>query len=40
LTTDRITLALWAGVRAHTENVGSALQTAFREIEKANPDTL
>jgi type I restriction system adenine methylase HsdM len=32
--------ALWEDVRAHTENVGSALQTAFREIEKANPETL
>lgn len=31
---------LWPGVRNHTENIGSALQTAFREIEKANPDTL
>ena len=31
---------LWDDVRAHTENIGSALQTAFREIEKANPDTL
>ena len=32
--------ALWADVRARTENVGSAVQTAFREIEKANPETL
>ena len=31
---------LWADVRNHTENIGSALQMAFREIEKANPDTL
>jgi type I restriction-modification system DNA methylase subunit len=31
---------LWADVRGHTENIGTALQTAFREIEKANPETL
>ncbi|NMM24536.1 MAG: SAM-dependent DNA methyltransferase, partial [Phycicoccus sp.] len=31
---------LWDDVRARTENVGQALVTAFREIEKANPDTL
>ena len=31
---------LWADVRNHTENIGTALQTAFREIEKANPETL
>lgn len=31
---------LWGDVRNHTENIGSALQTAFREIEKANPETL
>jgi type I restriction system adenine methylase HsdM len=31
---------LWADVRNRTENIGSALQTAFREIEKANPETL
>ncbi|HEX4114822.1 MAG TPA: class I SAM-dependent DNA methyltransferase [Solirubrobacteraceae bacterium] len=31
---------LWADVRSHTENIGAALQTAFREIEKANPETL
>lgn len=31
---------LWTDVRNHTENIGSALQTAFREIEKANPETL
>jgi type I restriction enzyme M protein len=31
---------LWSDMRSHTENIGSALQTAFREIEKANPDTL
>lgn len=30
----------WADVRARTENVGQALQRSFREIEKANPDTL
>jgi len=31
---------LWADVRNHTENIGSALQTALREIEQANPETL
>ena len=31
---------LWSDVRNHAENIGSALQTAFREIEKANPETL
>jgi len=31
---------LWSDVRDHCENVGAALQTAFREIEKANPETL
>lgn len=31
---------LWADVRAKTENIGTALQTAFRDIEKANPETL
>ncbi|WP_231969292.1 class I SAM-dependent DNA methyltransferase [Mycobacterium sp. E735] len=31
---------LWQDVRERTENVGQALVTAFREIEKANPDTL
>lgn len=31
---------LWDDVRARTENIGQALQTAFREIEMANPDTL
>lgn len=31
---------LWGDVRNHTDNIGSALQTAFREIEKANPETL
>lgn len=31
---------LWSHVRNHTENIGSALQTSFREIEKANPETL
>ena len=32
--------SLWADVRNHTQNIGTALQTAFREIEKANPETL
>ncbi|NKY53623.1 type I restriction-modification system subunit M [Nocardia vermiculata] len=32
--------SLWDDVRAHTANIGNALQTAFREIEKANPETL
>lgn len=31
---------LWEDVRGRTENVGQALVTAFRSIEKANPDTL
>lgn len=31
---------LWADVREKNENIGTALQTAFREIEKANPETL
>ncbi len=31
---------LWQDVRERTENIGQALATAFREIEKANPDTL
>lgn len=31
---------LWADVRAKTENIGTALQTAFRGIEQANPETL
>ncbi|SBW19231.1 DNA methyltransferase [Candidatus Protofrankia californiensis] len=31
---------LWDDVRERTENVGQALVTAFREIEKASPDTL
>lgn len=31
---------LWADVRERTENIGQALSHAFREIEKANPDTL
>ena len=31
---------LWDDVRSRTENVGQALIYAFREIEKANPDTL
>jgi type I restriction enzyme M protein len=30
----------WSDVRAVTVNVGSALQTALRGIEKANPETL
>jgi type I restriction enzyme M protein len=37
---DRRHVCLWVDVRARTENVGQALVTAFREIEKANPDTL
>jgi Type I restriction-modification system methyltransferase subunit len=32
--------SLWKDVRARTENVGQALVTAFRAIEKANPDVL
>ncbi len=31
---------LWDDVRSRTESVGQALLTAFRTIEKANPDTL
>ncbi|MDR2895066.1 MAG: type I restriction-modification system subunit M [Propionibacteriaceae bacterium] len=31
---------LWDDVRARTSNVGQALVTAFRGIEKANPDAL
>lgn len=31
---------MWSDVRSRTENVGQALVTAIREIEKANPDTL
>lgn len=31
---------LWTDVRSRTENIGTALQSAFREIEKANPETL
>lgn len=31
---------LWDDVRSKTENVGQVLVYAFREIEKANPDTL
>ena len=31
---------LWSDVRDRTENVGQALTTAMREIEKSNPDTL
>lgn len=30
----------WGDIRNRTENLGMALQTAFREIEKANPETL
>ena len=30
----------WEAVRERTENIGAALQAAFREIENANPDTL
>ncbi len=32
--------AHWKDVREKTENVGQAIQFAFREIEKANPDQL
>lgn len=32
--------AHWKDVREKTENVGQAIQFAFREIEKANPDRL
>ncbi|MGN9808152.1 N-6 DNA methylase [Micromonospora sp. BQ11] len=32
--------SLWEDVRARTENVGQALVTAFRAIEKVNPDVL
>jgi type I restriction enzyme M protein len=31
---------LWGDIRGKTENVGQALVHAFREIEKANPETL
>jgi len=31
---------LWDDVRERTENIGQALVTAFRAIEKANPETL
>lgn len=31
---------LWEDVRGKTENIGQALQTAFRGIEAANPETL
>lgn len=31
---------LWNDVREKTANIGTALQLAFREIEKANPETL
>jgi type I restriction enzyme M protein len=30
----------WENVRSKTANIGTALQRAMREIEKANPDTL
>jgi type I restriction enzyme M protein len=30
----------WTDVREKAKNIGAALQRAFREIEKANPDTL
>lgn len=30
----------WEAVRERTENIGAALQAAFREIENANPETL
>ena len=32
--------SLWGDVRSYTENIGAALQNAFRNIEKANPETL
>ena len=32
--------AHWKDVREKTENVGQAIQFAFREIEKSNPETL
>ncbi|MCE6993301.1 type I restriction-modification system subunit M [Saccharothrix sp. S26] len=32
--------SLWDDIRARTENIGQALVTAFRAIEKANPDVL
>ena len=31
---------MWSDVRSRTENIGQALVTAMREIERANPDTL
>jgi type I restriction system adenine methylase HsdM len=31
---------MWEDVRKRTENIGQALVRAFREIEKANPETL
>jgi type I restriction-modification system DNA methylase subunit len=31
---------LWSDVRGKTENIGTALQTPFREIEKADRETL
>lgn len=30
----------WNAIRERSVNIGAALQTAFREIENANPDTL
>ena len=30
----------WKATRTHVKNVGKAIQDAFRDIEKANPDTL
>jgi type I restriction system adenine methylase HsdM len=32
--------SLWENIRARTENIGQALVTAFRAIEKANPEVL
>lgn len=32
--------SLWGDVRSYTENIGAALQSAFRSIEKSNPETL
>lgn len=31
---------LWSDVREKSENIGTAMQTAFREIEKQNPESL
>lgn len=30
----------WEDIRKRSKNIGTALQTAFREVEKANPETL